>query len=106
MIEFQKETLARYREQLLDEERGVALADVVEELRRQGYVVGGESYKRTPRGIPADHPRAALLRRGGLFATLDLDHPSELATPGFVGFAFDHFARMAPLHLWLVGLWR
>jgi uncharacterized protein (TIGR02453 family) len=105
MIEFQKETLARYRERVLDPAEGAALTTLVDELRASGYVVGGESYKRPPRGVPADHPHAALSKHGGLFAsTGELDHPSELRTPAFVDFTFAHFARMGALHAWLVAM--
>jgi uncharacterized protein (TIGR02453 family) len=106
MIELQKETLARYREHVLDEERGTRLSAIVEALRTGGYVVGGESYKRTPRGVPMDHPRAALLKHGGVFATLNIEHPKEIETPAFVDFTFAHFEPMATLHAWLVGLGR
>jgi uncharacterized protein (TIGR02453 family) len=104
MVEFQKETLARYREQLLDDERSAALAMIVRGLRGDGYVVGGESYRRAPRGIPADHPCADLAKHSGVFATLDGEHPPELGSPAFVDFTFNHFSRMAPLHAWLVAL--
>lgn len=102
MIEFQKETLSRYREHVLDDERGSALATIVDDLRANGYGVVGEGYKKTPRGIPADHPRAALLKQRGLIANLNIEHPKELGTPGFVEFSLGHFSRMAPLHNWLV----
>ncbi|HEX2872999.1 MAG TPA: DUF2461 family protein [Polyangiaceae bacterium] len=104
MIEFQKEALARYRECVVDEERGAALSGIVHALRAGGYVVGGESYKQTPRGIAKDSPRAALARHSGIFATLDCPHPPELATPEFVHFCFAHFARMNALHGWLVAM--
>jgi uncharacterized protein (TIGR02453 family) len=104
IIEFQKQTLARYREHVLDETRGTALELIVSELGAKGYFVGGESYKRTPPGVSMDHPRAALLRHRGLFATLKGDHPEQLGTPAFVDFAFDHFQSMAKLHHWLVAL--
>ena len=104
MIEFQKEALARYREHVLDDERGSALEAIVLDLRAENYVVGGESYKKTPRGVPADHPRAALAKHSGLFASLDGEHPRELDTPEFVDFAFRHFSRMNALHAWLVAL--
>jgi uncharacterized protein (TIGR02453 family) len=104
MVEFQKETLSRFRQHLLDDERGTALSAIVGRLRADGYVVGGESYKKTPRGVSADHPRAALSKHGGLFATLDGEHPKELGTPAFVDFTFTHFSHMAPLHAWLVAL--
>lgn len=106
MIEFQKEALARYRESVLDPERGMALAALVAELRADGYVVGGESYKKTPPGVPADFPRAALSRHSGLFATFESPHPPELNAPDFVDFCFTHFARMTPLHTWLVAMQR
>lgn len=104
MVEFQKEALARYREHVLDEEQGTALAAIVDDLRAAGYSVVGESYKRTPRGVPADHPRATLTKHGGLIATLDREHPRELVTAAFVDHAFVHFSRMARLHAWLVAL--
>jgi len=102
MIEFQKATLTRYRENLLDEAHGAALSAVVEELRARGYVVMGEGYQRTPKGIPADHPRAALAKHRGLFATLTVEHPPELRTPAFPDFLMAHFMSLAPLHAWLV----
>jgi uncharacterized protein (TIGR02453 family) len=104
MVELQKETLARYRAHVLDDARGDALVAIVSELRANGYVVGGESYKRTPRGVPADHPRAALLKHSGLFATSNGDHPRELGTAEFLDFAFAHFRNMAALHGWLLTL--
>jgi uncharacterized protein (DUF2461 family) len=106
MIEFQKETLRRYREHVLDEERGTMVATIVRDLRANGYAVGGESYKKTPRGVPADHPRAELLKHRGLIANLNIEHPSELGKPAFVEFSFTHFSRMARLHAWLVALSR
>jgi len=104
MIEFQKAALSSYRASVLDEERGTALSAIVRELRADGYIVGGESYKKTPPGVPADFPRAALTRHRGLFATHEAPHPPELDTPAFIDFCFAHFAHMNPLHSWLVAL--
>jgi uncharacterized protein (TIGR02453 family) len=104
MVEFQKATLARYRVHVLDEARGPALTAIVDELRSLGYAIVGESYKKTPRGVPADHPRAALSKHGGLLANLEGEHPKELGSSGFVDFAFTHFSRMARLHQWLLAL--
>ena len=104
MIEFQKEALSLYREHVLDDVRGTALATIVGNLGAEGYVVGGESYKRTPPGVPTDHPRAKLLKHSGLFATWNAEHPPELGTSQLVDFAFTHFSRMARLHAWLVAL--
>lgn len=96
--------LARYRREVLSDKRGAALMTVVAELKRRGYPVGGETYKRVPRGVPPEHPRAALLKHGGLFATWQGQHPKELGSARFVDFAAAHFGRLAPLHAWLAGL--
>lgn len=106
MIELQTQRLPRYREHVLDDARGEELVRVVYDLRAAGYVVGGEGYKRPPPGVAADHPRVALLKHRGLFVTWNVAHPPELFTETFVDYACEHFARMAPLHAWLVELWR
>lgn len=104
MIEFQKPALARYREHLLAGSRGAELLDIVRRLRDDGFVVMGEGYKKTPPGIPKDHPCAELSKHRGLFAVMECAHPVELRTEAFVELCYERFARMAPLHTWLVGL--
>jgi len=101
---FAPPTLARYRAAALDPKRGGALTRVVKALRKAGYEVGTESYKRVPAGVPADHPHAALLRHGGLHATWGAKHPPALRTEALVGFVADHFKAVAPLHRWLRAL--
>jgi uncharacterized protein (TIGR02453 family) len=98
---FPPPTLARYRSAVLDAQRGDTLVRTVAKLRKAGYEVGTESYKKTPPGVPADHPRAALLRHGGLHAGWEGDHPRELHTPAIVEFVAGHFAAVVPLHRWL-----
>jgi hypothetical protein len=66
--------------------------------------VGGETYKKAPRGVATDHPRAALLKHGGLYATWESKHPKELDSARFVDFAAAHFRRMLPIHTWLAGI--
>jgi uncharacterized protein (TIGR02453 family) len=98
---FQPPVLARYRAAVLDARKGPALAKVVASLAKAGYPVGGESYKKTPRGVPDDHPRAALLKHGALFAGWEGKHPKELGSAKLVDFAAKHYAAIAPLHAWL-----
>ena len=92
--------LARYREAVLDAKRGTALQKLSAALRDASYTVGGESYKRVPKGAPADHPRAALLKHGGLFGVWEDKHPKELHADGFLAFAEGHYRAFAPLHRW------
>jgi hypothetical protein len=93
--------LARYRRAVLDDTKGALLAKTVAKLAKAGHDVGGETYKKTPRGVPGDHPRAALLKHSGLYAGWEGKHPRELHGPALVDFAFGRFAEFAPLHAWL-----
>lgn len=104
MHQFAAVVLPRYRAAVLDPRKGASLAAIVARLRKAGYQVGTESYKRVPPALPADHQRAALLRHGGLHAAWDGTLPRELGTEAFVAWAAKHFAALAPLHRWLKAL--
>jgi uncharacterized protein (TIGR02453 family) len=47
---------------------GAALERIVGGLRVDGYEIGGDTLRTVPRGYPADHPRADLLRHRSLYA--------------------------------------
>jgi uncharacterized protein (TIGR02453 family) len=98
---FAPPALARYRAAVADARKGAALASTVAKLRAAGFDVGTESYKKVPSGVAADHPRAALLRHGGLHAGWEGKHPSELRSAAFVGLVADRFKAVAPIHRWL-----
>jgi uncharacterized protein (TIGR02453 family) len=59
----------RYRRAVADDLQGGRLAAEVDRLRAAGYAIGGDQLVRTPRGYPADHPRAELLRHKALHAS-------------------------------------
>ncbi len=99
---FAPPVLARYRAAVLDEQRGEALVKIVKKLRAAGYNVGTESYKKVPAGVPADHPRAALLKHGGLHAGWEGKHPPALKSAACVDFVAGHYKAIAPLHRWLL----
>ena len=101
MHAFEPATLARYRKAVLDRKKGEALARLVTSLKKAGYEIGTEKYKKVPAGVPADHPRALLLRHGGLHATWEGKHPGALKSAAFVDFVADHFRKIAPIHRWL-----
>jgi hypothetical protein len=96
-----KPDLKRYREAVDDAGTGTDLARVVTKLERAGYDIGGERYKRVPSGYPSDHPRAALLRRDGVYAGRDLPLPPEAATSKFPSFCAGQFRKVTPLVDWL-----
>jgi uncharacterized protein (TIGR02453 family) len=98
---FMPEALARYRAAVLDDVKGAALVRAVAKVRKAGHEVGGQTYKKTPRGVAEDHPRADLLKHSGLYAGWTGKHPRELSGPGLVSFVAKHCAAVAPIHHWL-----
>jgi uncharacterized protein (TIGR02453 family) len=58
----------RMRRAFADDVSALDLERILEGLRRGGYYVDGHRLTRTPRGYPADHPRAELLRHKSLYA--------------------------------------
>jgi uncharacterized protein (TIGR02453 family) len=96
------ERLERYRAAVADPTRGRALERIVKQLRAKGYEVWGTRYARVPRGYPADHPRAELLKHDGLFAGFERPIPPEAYTPRFPAFIASHFRAMRPLQEWVV----
>jgi uncharacterized protein (TIGR02453 family) len=98
-----KGELEAYR-RAVDGDYGNELAKAISLVEGSGdYHVGGHRYKRVPRGFPPEHPRAELLRYGGLYAMTQVD-PAMATAPDFADVCFEHFGRMAPLVRWLVSL--
>lgn len=101
MHAFEKEHLAKYRAAVLDARRGPALAKIVAALEKSGVTVGEEAYKKVPKGVDPEHPRARLARFGSLHAMRTTKVPPELTSPKLVGRVVDRFAEVAPLRAWL-----
>jgi len=54
--------LAAVRDAIADDRRGVQLRRILNRLVKQGWDLGGDALKTSPRGYDADHPRIDLLR--------------------------------------------
>lgn len=94
--------LAAYRAAVLRDEQGGALEDAVAAATAQpGVALAAPAYKRVPRGIEPDHPRAALLRRGGLVVSGEWDLPHEVSSERFVAWVAERLEAMAPVERWL-----
>jgi uncharacterized protein (TIGR02453 family) len=105
MYQFTKELLPVYRAAVADAKRGAALSRALATVQNKGpYTLGGEHYKRVPRGYDADHPRADLLRHGGLYVGIEQKIPAELFGPDLVGICLERFRDQLPVHRWLVQL--
>jgi uncharacterized protein (TIGR02453 family) len=101
------EALARFRQALLDDERGEELAGVVAKLGRQGFEKTAlEVLKKAPRGVDPQHPRAELLRHKGLIVSFPVFDSSLLLSPRLPALLAKQAEKAAPLVRWLVRLGR
>lgn len=103
MHAFDGPLLERYRKAVGDPSAGARLAAAVAKVRRAGYEVGGEAYKRVPRGFDPDHPRAELLRHNSLWVGTELD-VAEARSSKLPQVVVGHYRRMDPIKRWLVDL--
>jgi uncharacterized protein (TIGR02453 family) len=102
MHRFEPPALAAYRAAVADEVSGRALEEaIVAATGLRGATVGGSMYKRVPRGVAADHPRAELLRHGALYVSGQWKLPRAASGPAFVGWVAERLERLAPVERWL-----
>lgn len=90
--------IASFRAAAAAEESGRTLAGLVLSLAADGHEIGGDVMKRGPRGYPADHPRADLLRHRSLTAARELE--SDMVHD--VEPVYRACERLRPLLGWLV----
>jgi uncharacterized protein (DUF2461 family) len=93
------EQIALFRAAAAAEQSGRRLADLVSSLAADGHEILGDVMKRVPRGYPAGHPRAGLLRHRSLIAARELE-PDAVRDAGPVYAACE---RLRPLLGWLAG---
>jgi uncharacterized protein (TIGR02453 family) len=99
--DLRKETLRRYRAAVCDPSAGAALVDITRTLEGGGSPVLGRSLSRPPAGFGASPDATPLLLHGALFAAR-LEPPDLAMQPDLVTRLVEHWAPLAPLHLWLV----
>lgn len=101
LYQFSKPMLQAYRDAVDEDPAGGELAAIAADLVASGATLGGQSYARVPNGYAKDHPRADLLRHGGLYAGIEVPIPPELHQPALVDWCAERFERLVPLHRWL-----
>lgn len=102
---FPRNLLERYRLAALDPEYGSELTSLVKKIAaRPGFSLGGKHYKRLPAGKDPSHPNAGLLLHNGLYAGWETDIPAEFFSPALVGYCWERFRHLQPLHRWLMDL--
>jgi uncharacterized protein (TIGR02453 family) len=99
---FPANIMEAYREAVVDPQYGPALIKAVETVtQNSAYHLGGEKYKRVPRGYDPGHPLAGWLLYKGLYHYFESGHPAELHSAAFADFCFGKFKDMSPLHHWM-----
>lgn len=93
--------LQKFRVAVDDATSGAELAAILEALQEKGFDVTGDAMSRIPRGYPAHHPRADLLRRRSLAVGRPLWDEDCLQTMDAVPQVLAVFAELGPLMSWL-----
>ena len=101
---FEPPLLAKYRKAVADPKKGPELERAIAAVEKKGLKVGGEQYKRVPKGFDPDHPRAQRLKHGALYAGYEAKVPKELRSKAFVDLCVEKFRATLPVHQWLVKL--
>ena len=99
---FDSDRLRGFRAAVADAPAGTALAKTAAKLKGAGYAIGGEHYKRQPKGVEAPPAAALFLLHRALF--VHTDAPAAVATTdgAMLETCVGHWRTLAPLHRWLI----
>jgi len=100
----ERDQLRAYREAVASEVTGLRLAAAIDEAEAGGFAIEGSHYKRVPRGYPAEHPRAELLKFNAIWATHDEPVPDAFGSADFVDYCLERLEATRALHGWCVDL--
>jgi uncharacterized protein (DUF2461 family) len=93
--------LRRYRALLDHPQQGKEIAAITSELVARGWQLASmEALKRVPSPYAQDHPRAELLKRKGLAASIQPEEGLS-ARPDYVDWAEARLREAAPMMHWL-----
>lgn len=92
--------IAQFRSAVAAPQSGEELDGILAALAGSGHEILGDVMKRVPRSLPADHPRADLLKHRSLIAALDLESVGPVRDAAPVRAACE---QLRPLLNWLAG---
>ena len=95
------EQIAAYREAVLDDGSGAALAGIAAQLENADVELVGEQLKTAPRGIDPGHPRIGLLRHKTLLASVEHAIPDWLESDELAEHVAQEWRTYRPLLDWL-----
>ena len=100
---FDSGRLQAFRNAVADAQAGTALAKTAAKLKGAGYAIGGEHYKRPPKGVEAPPAAAPFLLHRALFVHTDADAAVATTDGAMLETCVGHWRALAPLHRWLIG---
>ena len=101
---FTDRVLGEYRRAVDSDERGEELERALRRAAKAGAELGRAQWKRVPAPHPPDHPRAGLLRHGGLVAAITAPLPAEAHGPDFPAWCARRWKPLVPLQAWVAGV--
>ncbi len=93
--------LAAIRDATAHAKTGPVLKRTLTTLEKQGFEVGGERLKTTPRGYDADHPRIDLLRHKQIVVGRSYGFEKVIHTPAVLDLVRADWRALKPLVSWL-----
>ena len=93
--------LAAFRDAIAEDKTGRRLARLLRGYDKDGWEIGGDRLKTTPRGYPADHPRIELLRHKQLFVGRSYGFEADALGPGLLDRVRADWQALRPLVEWL-----
>jgi len=99
---FPQNILKKYRDVVSKPAKAKELHSIVQSLKKKGYSVLGENYKKFPKGYNGDFPHSEYLLYNGIHGWYDGKNHKELEGGKAVGRVLKIFKDMQPLHKWLV----
>jgi len=96
MYEFTKDQLKKYRKLISSEKNAVELKKLITNTLKKGYILGGLTYKKVPRGFDKEHQHIEDLKRKSFFL-MRREPPEIILDDGFVGEVEKTFRAAKPL---------
>jgi uncharacterized protein (TIGR02453 family) len=93
--------LAALRDAIADDERGRRLQRILTKLVKQGWELGGETLKTSPRGYDPDHPRIDLLRHKSMTLSRSYGFEPVVHTAGLLDLVREDWRAARPFVDWV-----
>ncbi|PCI25427.1 hypothetical protein COB57_01750 [Candidatus Peregrinibacteria bacterium] len=101
---FTKPMLDAFRKEITDEKGSKKFEKMVNSLKKKGFTLSGEHYKRYPRGFDENSPNSEFLKFNSLFMIQNKPIPKEIFTKDCIKHCVETFEQWTELHDWLVYL--